>query len=278
MEYTEVRYSLSGKSDNAEYIIAVLGELGFESFVEEENQILAYIQSDLFNEKNLLENDMWNDSVDTSNFSWKVIAERNWNEEWEKNFNPVTINGCHIRAPFHESKPNAEYEIIIEPKMSFGTAHHETTALMIKYILETDFTDKTVLDMGSGTGVLAILAGMRGGKELVAIDTDEWAYLNSIENFERNNINNVSVYQGDASLLNNQYFDIILANINRNILLNDIHTYSKCLNSGGLLFLSGFYTNDLDAIKACCELHDLAFLSNKEDNNWVAACFIKKAN
>ena len=179
---------------------------------------------------------------------------------------------CAVRAPFHE-KFDTEYDIIIEPKMSFGTGHHETTHMMIQHILQNDFKDKSVLDMGCGTAVLAILAEMKGAKPIDAIDIDNWCYLNSLENVERNNCKYISVYEGDASLLNDRHYDIIIANINRNILLQDIATYAKCLNTNGSLFLSGFYEDDIPLIEKECNTHNLQLTKTLKRNNWVALHF-----
>ncbi|MCL4167210.1 UNVERIFIED_CONTAM: hypothetical protein GTU68_009255 [Idotea baltica] len=178
-----------------------------------------------------------------------------------------------IRAPFHE-KLDVIYDIVIEPKMSFGTGHHETTHMMLQHLLELDMKHKAVLDMGSGTGVLAILAAMRGAKSIDAIDIDNWCYLNAKENVERNNVEFISVYEGDASLLTAQRYDVIIANINRNILLEDIHTYANCLNPNGVLLLSGFYTGDLEMITKKCMDNKLRFQKNIEKNNWVAAKYV----
>jgi len=277
MEYVEVKYPV--RADNkelAEELMALLGDLGYESFVEDTDALLSYIPSMHFDPSKLSDVNSWPENIDITKFSWQVIPEQNWNSVWEENFQPVTIAGrCHIRAPFHSPVTDVEYEIVIEPKMSFGTAHHETTALMIEYLLETDCSDKKVLDMGCGTGVLAILASLRGSKDVTAIDNDEWAYNNSLENIERNNTPSINVYLGDASLLKDQSFSLILANINRNILLQDIPAYARCFDTDGLLFLSGFYMEDLAFIIQAAENSGLKYISHKELNKWVAANFKK---
>jgi ribosomal protein L11 methyltransferase len=278
MEYIELKCKLNRSNDNnSEQLMAVLGVLGFESFVEGENELLAYMPSKDFDPA-ILDNEMLNPEViGQVNFTWSVIADQNWNAVWEENFQPVTIdNRCHIRAPFHPENKEVEYEIVIEPKMSFGTAHHETTAMMIKYLLEIDLKDKMVLDMGCGTGVLAILATMKEANRIIAIDNDEWAYKNANENIRRNNTPGIDVYLGDASLLKDQVFNVIIANINRNILLNDIPVYNQCLMTNGLLLLSGFYMEDLPKIEEAAVSLGLVYVSHKEENNWVAACFRKK--
>ncbi len=202
------------------------------------------------------------------------MEDKDWNAAWEANYEPVLIDGkCYIRAPFHAPMPEAEYEIVIEPKMSFGTAHHATTAQMVSYLLETDVRGKAVLDMGAGTGVLAILATMKGASPVTAIDNDEWAYRNGIENAQHNHCEQLKVLLGDASLLGDERYDIILANINRNILLQDIPQYVQCMNDKALLFLSGFYEEDLPALRYCCAQNGMRYLDHKTKDKWVAARF-----
>jgi ribosomal protein L11 methyltransferase len=259
----------------SEILIAELGEKAFESFIETETGISAYVQKDLWNENILEDIQILSNPEFTISFSFEEIEQVNWNEEWEKNFEAIEVDGkCHVRAPFHK-KTTAEYDIIIEPKMSFGTGHHETTHMMIQHILETDCTNKKTLDMGCGTAILAILAEMKGAQPIDAIDIDNWCYLNSIENAERNNCKHISVYEGDADLLVGKRYDIIIANINRNILLNDMQTYVDCLNENGLLFLSGFYTEDIPVISESCESKGLTYVKQFERNNWVALKFTK---
>ena len=256
-----------------EILIAELGYAGFESFVETEDGVTAYIQKEEWYD-NILDNIyILNSNEFEITYTFEEIAQVNWNSEWEKNFNPISVdNICCVRAPFHE-KTNTEYDIIIEPKMSFGTGHHETTHMMIQHILKNDFNKKSVLDMGCGTGVLAILAEMKGANPIDAVDYDNWCYLNSIENVERNNCKNITVIEGDASVLKNKY-DIIIANINRNILLQDMAIYASCLNKNGILFLSGFYKEDIPFIQEACETHLLKFEEKLEKNNWVALKFL----
>ncbi|SNZ01808.1 ribosomal protein L11 methyltransferase [Flagellimonas pacifica] len=274
MTYIEYNFKITPLQPATDILIAELGEAGFESFVEHDSGFLAYVLKSEW-EETILNNlqIVQNPDFDIS-WSNKEIKQQNWNAEWEKNFHPITVDDqCMVRAPFHDPK-DVEYDIIIEPKMSFGTGHHETTHMMLEHILNEDFDDKSVLDMGCGTGVLAILAEMRGAKKLEAIDIDEWCFLNSEENVERNNCNNIEVSQGDSSLLVDKKYDIILANINRNILLEDIPVYSKCLNKGGALFLSGFYTQDLNIISLKCEDSGLKFAKKLEKNNWVSAKYV----
>lgn len=271
--YIEYNFKVEPLQPGTEILIAELGYVGFESFVETEDGVTAYIQKDEWRDNILDEVEILNSAEFKIDHSFLEIEQINWNIEWEKNFSPIEVDGkCVVRAPFHPER-NLEYEIVIEPKMSFGTGHHETTFMMLQYILENEFEGKSVLDMGCGTAVLAVLAEMRGASSIDAIDIDDWCYENSLENTEKNHCQNISVYLGDASLLKDQKYNVIIANINRNILLEDMHVYKKCLKSGGLLYLSGFYTQDLAIIKETCNNLGLEFVDNKEKNNWVAAKF-----
>ncbi|GGG51463.1 ribosomal protein L11 methyltransferase [Croceivirga lutea] len=254
--------------------MAELSELGFESFVETENGMLAYVLGSSFDDSRIKKSYIFQSNASVISWTTKAIAQQNWNAEWERSFQPIKVgDSCMVRAPFHP-KEAVTYDIIIEPKMSFGTGHHETTHMMLAHILAHDFKKKTVLDMGCGTGVLAILAAMKGASNVDAIDIDEWCYLNSIENVERNNCDFIKVFQGDASLLGAKKYDVVLANINRNILLEDIPVYSSILNPDGHLFLSGFYTEDLAIISSKCEEHNLYFEKNLEKNNWISAKYV----
>ncbi|WP_347922501.1 50S ribosomal protein L11 methyltransferase [Pontimicrobium sp. SW4] len=257
-----------------EILIAELGYAGFESFVETENGVTAYIQkeewsSDILDDVQILKSDEFKIS-----YTFDQIEQTNWNEEWEKNFQPIVVDDvCTVRAPFHNVS-KTKHDIIIEPKMSFGTGHHETTHMMIQHILNNDFTNKSVLDMGCGTGVLAILAEIKGATRIDAIDIDNWCYLNSLENIERNNCKHISVYEGDASLLKEKEYDVIIANINRNILLADMSKYVTCLKKEGLLFLSGFYKDDIPIINKESSKYGLKLKEKLERNNWVSLKFI----
>ena len=279
MDYIELRCTIAADDIKtiSGILIAELNEIGYESYDETTNGVNAYILEKFFEiekVKDLQVNNIENVKID---YEWEVIKTQNWNEVWEKNFDPIIVeNQCVIRAPFHNDTPKLNHEIIIEPKMSFGTGHHETTYLMLKTMLELDFKDKNVLDMGCGTGVLAILASMLGAKDIIAIDIDEWAYNNTLENIERNNCAHIKTFQGNAGLLTNQQFDTVIANINRNILMDDICQYSKVLKSKGTLLLSGLYDKDLPMIKDEATLHGLEFISFYEKRNWVAAKFIKE--
>ncbi|HSH50249.1 MAG TPA: 50S ribosomal protein L11 methyltransferase [Bacteroidales bacterium] len=278
MDYIELNCQVEAENPETiiEILIAELNEKDYESFEENERGLKAYILKKNFDidaVKKLQVNILPNCTI---NYSWKVIKTQNWNQVWEKSFNPIIIeNQCVIRAPFHTGIPRLKYEIIIEPKMSFGTGHHETTYLMLKTMLELDFNNKTVLDMGCGTGVLAIMAKLKGARNVTAIDINEWAYSNTLENIGKNNCNDINVLQGDASLLVAQKFDIILANINRNILIDDITEYARVLKKNGILLLSGLYDRDLSMIKEEAESHQMKYQSHKEKHNWVAALFYK---
>ena len=257
-----------------EILIAELGYAGFESFVETEEGVTAYIQKEEWREGILQDIQILKSEEFEITFTFEDIEQTNWNEEWEKNFNPIVVDELvTVRAPFHE-KPNTKYDLIIEPKMSFGTGHHETTHMMIQHILKNDFKGKSVLDMGCGTGVLAILAEKVGATNLDAIDINNWCYLNSIENIERNDCHNISVYEGDVSLLDGKNYDSIIANINRNILLADIPKYSNCLNKNGTLFLSGFYKEDIPLIEAECNKNMLKLKETEQKGQWISLKFI----
>lgn len=272
--YLGFHFTVEPKEVGSEILIAELGELPFESFIDSELGIVAYIQKDLWTDGILDDLFILNSSEFTISYKIEEIDQVNWNEEWEKNFEPIDVEGnCHVRAPFHP-KTDAEFDIVIEPKMSFGTGHHETTHMMIQHLLEIDVRGLKTLDMGCGTAILAILAEMKGAKPIDAIDIDNWCYLNSIENAERNNCKHISVYKGEAALLKGKKYDLIIANINRNILLNDMQSYADCLNPNGTLLLSGFYTEDIPLIDTSCTEKGLAYVKKLERNNWVSLKFI----
>ena len=276
MVYIELNVKMNPENPLMEIVMVELGELGFESFVDTEEGMLAYIPENIFNEQLIREMQIVKANPMLFSYTFQKMEDKNWNEVWESNYEPVVINNrCGIRAPFHPENKDVEFDLVIEPKMSFGTAHHETTSNMIKLLLEEELSGKSVLDMGCGTSVLAILAAKRGAKDIVAIDNDEWAYNNTLENIVRNNEPDIKVLLGDASLLENLHFDIIIANINRNILLNDIHNYVASLNTKGVLLMSGFYEQDIPAIKVECAKYELTFDRYISDNNWVAVRFIK---
>ena len=276
MNYIEYDFKVSPLEPAVEILIAELGEVGFESFVENDEGVLAYIQQADWNETVLEDIQILQSSEFKITYTYKLIEQVNWNEEWEKNFEQIEVDGIvSIRAPFHQN-PHLKYDIVIEPKMSFGTGHHETTHMMIQHLLEVDLKDMKVLDMGAGTGILAIFAEMRGAKPIDAIDIDEWCFENSIENVERNNCENISIYQGDVALLNDKKYDLIIANINRNVLLADMAQYAKCLNLEGILLLSGFYIEDIQMLEEETIKYGLEIRSQKERNNWASLKLIKQ--
>ncbi|GAA4315744.1 50S ribosomal protein L11 methyltransferase [Pontixanthobacter gangjinensis] len=271
--YLEFHFTIEPVQPASEILIAELGYLGFESFVENDDGITAYIPEEEYEEDLLANVHILQEEDFKISYDVKEIERVNWNEEWEKNFTPILVDEiCSVRAPFHE-KPDTEYDIVIEPKMSFGTGHHATTHMMIQHILKNDWEGKSVLDMGSGTGVLAILTAMKGAKSIDAIDIDNWCYLNTLENISRNDCEHINVEEGGAELLEGRKYDMILANINLNILLRDMPIYEKCLNPDGNIFFSGFYKADLPAITKACEKLGLDFVENFERNDWVAAKF-----
>ncbi len=276
VSYIAYRFEVEPRELGTEILIAELAEKAFESFEESEIGVSAYVQKGLWSEDILEGVEILNSPDFKISYIVEDIEQVNWNEEWEKNFNPIDVDGvCYVRAPFHE-KTDAKYDIVIEPKMSFGTGHHETTFMMIRHILQNEMTDKVVLDMGCGTAILGILAAMRGAKHVDAVDIDNWCYLNSIENAERNNCTNIDVFEGDASILTTEKkYDIILANINRNILLNDMVTYVTCLKEGGSIYFSGFYTEDIPFIQEEAAKRGLSYINQLEKNNWVSLKFNK---
>ena len=272
--YLGYHFQVEPKELGSEILVAELGELPFESFIESEFGVIAYIQKQFWTEDILEDLFILTSPEFVISYHVEEIEQVNWNEEWEKNFEPIDVDGlCQVRAPFHP-KTEAQFDIIIEPKMSFGTGHHETTHMMIQHLLEIDVLGKKTLDMGCGTAILAILAEMKGAKPIDAIDIDNWCYLNSIENAERNNCHEITVYEGDASLLAGKKYDLIIANINRNILLNDMQSYVDCLLPDGTLLLSGFYTEDIPFIDASCVEKGLIYVKKLERNNWVSLKYI----
>lgn len=273
--YIAYHFKIQPKEPASEIIIAELGNVGFESFVETAEGLTAYIpKKDWF--ETILDGIYVLQSEEFEiEYTKEIIKQVNWNSEWEKNFNPIQVDDLvSVRAPFHEN-PNLKYDIVIEPKMSFGTGHHETTHMMIQHLLDLDLKNKKVLDMGCGTGILAILAEMKGAKPIDAIDNDNWCFVNSLENVERNNCKQISVFEGDASMLKNKNYEVIIANINRNILLNDMQTYTNCLSKNGVLLLSGFYKEDIPIIDEEVTKYGLKLDKTVERNNWVALKYLK---
>ena len=275
--YLGYNFTVEPKEPGTEILIAELGYAGFESFVENENGVIAYIQKEEWNEAILEDIYVLNSKEFEISYTFEEIEPVNWNSEWEKNFNPIQVNDLvSIRAPFHEN-PNLAYDIVIEPKMSFGTGHHETTHMMIQQLVDLDLTDKKTLDMGCGTGILAIFAEMKGAKPIDAIDIDNWCYVNSLENIERNNCHHITAYEGEAALLEGKKYEVIIANINRNILLNDMEAYNNCLEKSGILLLSGFYKEDIEIIDAKASSLGMKLDRTIERNNWVSLKYVKNS-
>ena len=273
--YIAYHFKVQPKELASEILIAELGNAGFESFVETEEGVTAYIQKKDWFAAILDEIYVLQSKEFEISYKKETIKQVNWNSEWEKNFKPIQVdNFVSVRAPFHEN-PNLKYDIVIEPKMSFGTGHHETTYMMIQHLLDLDLENKKVLDMGCGTGILAILAEMKGAKPIDAIDNDNWCYVNSKENVERNNCQEISVFEGDAAMLTNKNYEVIIANINRNILLNDMQTYTDCLSENGILLLSGFYKEDIPIIDEEVAKYGLKLDKTIARNNWVSLKYLK---
>lgn len=279
MKYFEVTFTaLPCNEIVTDVLSAVIAEIGFESFVECEGGIKAYVQQSLFDEESL-KNVLAEFPLPDINIKYSILEpeDKNWNEEWEKNFfQPIVIEDrCVIHSTFHKDYPQAEYEILINPQMAFGTGHHETTSSILGELLDADLKGKSVLDMGCGTSILAILASMRGADPVTAIDIDDWCVNNSRDNIALNNISNITVELGDASLLKDRKpFDVIIANINRNILLNDMPAYTACMHKGSEIYMSGFYVQDIDAIRKKGESLGLKFVHYREKNNWAAVKLI----
>ncbi len=279
MDYIQVFCTITADdlSLSREIVMQELADMGFESFEEVANGLVAYIPELGFKKEEVLNHVFLADyNLGKVEITYRTIKDQNWNKEWESNFQPVLVEGkCYIRAPFHEKNPTVPYEIVMEPKMAFGTGHHETTYLMIDYMFSLDFEHKKVLDMGSGTGVLGIMASKLNAKNILSIDIDEWAFQSTVENAAANVVFNIIAEQVGVEKISEKEFDIILANINRNILLDQMPAYSKCLLSGGLLLMSGIYEQDFETIKESAVKNGFSFQQKREKNNWIAVLFIK---
>ena len=269
MEYTEVDIKLNPVAPFADILVARLNEIEFESYTEDETGVKAYVQTHLLNENAVKEIIVKVAELCELSYTITKVKQENWNELWENNFEPVKINDrCIIRAHFHADFPDIEQEIIITPKMSFGTGHHETTSLVMNEMFGIDFKDKSVLDMGSGTGVLAILAAKLGANSLIGIDFDEWAYENAVENAGLNGVSTIDFIHGDADAIGDAKFDIILANINRNIILQDIAVYVGAMNKQSQILFSGFLKEDIPLILEKSEQLGLELVVSKHKNKW----------
>ncbi len=275
-DYIEVTAIVQPQEPWTDLLIEELAEIGFESFEENPQGFKAYIARSEYDADKLTSVKLWEDTAGecSFHFSIEVISSRNWNKDWESNFKPVDVDGkCYIRAPFHEAKSGHDYELVIEPKMSFGTGHHHTTYLMAQWMLETDFKSKKVLDMGCGTGILAILAEKMGASQVIAIDNYAFAYENTLENIEINAAKKVEALLGDAQLLGEEKYDIILANITKNVLKEDMATYVKAMNNKGLIFISGFFAVDMQELTELAESLGLAKIAHKQKDEWAAVKF-----
>ena len=281
MKYFEVTFTAQPCNETITDVLSGLtADIGFESFVECENGMKAYIQQSQFDEA-ALQQVVEDFPIPGASISYSITEpeDKNWNEEWERNFfQPIVIdNRCVIHSTFHKDYPKAEYNIVINPQMAFGTGHHETTSSILGELLEADLKGKSVLDMGCGTSILAILASMRGAGKVTAIDIDDWCVNNSKDNIALNHIHNITVELGDANLLKGRKaFDVIIANINRNILLADLPHYASCMHPGSEIFMSGFYIQDIPFIREKAESLGMEFVHHREKNNWAAVKFIMK--
>ena len=275
MKTLEFTFTAPSSDIQHDMLTTMLAEIGFDSFMDDGCGLKAYCSAENRDDaalESLLADPAF---FDIHLLNVEEMPDKDWNELWEASYQPVVVNErCRVRAPFHTPDPSFEFDLVIEPKMSFGTANHETTAQIIQLMLETDFHGKTVLDMGSGTAVLAILAKKLGAAKTVAIDNDEWAYRNAFTNIELNGISDIEIVLGDALSIDGK-FDVVLANINRNILLRDMHYYVEAMNADAHIFFSGFYTEDLSSIKAEAERLGFHYRRHLSRNNWVAAEFVK---
>jgi ribosomal protein L11 methyltransferase len=276
MNYTEVNFKTHG--EQADILIALLDNAGYEMFEEYDGGLKAYLPAKNFNRTELDETLKSMEVLGGIHYDVNAIEDKNWNEEWERNYPPVLLDKkIYVRTSFHPSREKVEYEILIDPKMSFGTGHHDTTSLMLQQMLNIEFDGRRVLDMGCGSGILSIFASMRGAETTEAIDIDEWAFRNSEENCAANHVSNVRVVQGDASSISGNAYDVILANINRNIILQDLEIYVKKLVPGGHLLISGFLQEDETIINEAASRFKLKAVSTKRSGNWSSLHY-KKSN
>ncbi len=279
-DYYHIRFDLTPCTEaECDILSALLCDAGFESFVPDEAGVSAYIKKELYSPE------IVSDALASYEFNAEIqvkeelIPGQDWNSEWEKNyFQPILFeNRCVVHSSFHKDYPKAEYDILIDPRMAFGTGHHETTSLMIERLLSNELQGKKVLDMGTGTGILAILAAMRGAQQVVGVEIDPPAYENALDNVKLNGVEMVEVRLGGVETVTEEaYFDMVLANINRNIILADIASYAKALKSGGMLVLSGFYVEDVDMIVTEAAKHGLDFVSVLDKKRWANICLLKK--
>ncbi|MFC0514423.1 50S ribosomal protein L11 methyltransferase [Mucilaginibacter angelicae] len=278
MNYYELFFTTITTEDyQQDLLINALGEIGFDTFEELELGFKAYIPEDLFDQQVLDEQLLPYKDLFTFSYEITLIQQKNWNEVWESNFEPIEIGDkIYVRATFHDPKPLFEYEIVIDPKMAFGTGHHQTTAMMLGLMLENEFAGKKVLDMGCGTGILAIMAAKLGAGDITAIDYDPVCYESTIENSALNNVDNIKPLCGSKEVIPDEQYDTILANINRNILIDQMQRYAEVLKTDGEIYFSGFYESpDLDIITDEARKYGLKYITHRKDKEWVAAKFIK---
>ena len=277
MKYIRCTLEIEPLQPATDIFIAALADLGFESFEETPKGLKAYILEDQWDEKAFRELPYFKSDLWEARSQWEVVEPENWNAVWERDYTPISVKGqCVVRAPFHDP-PSGEvsYDIVISPKMSFGTGHHQTTHLMLDYLLDLEVADREVLDVGTGTGVLAILCGMRGARAITAIDIDPWSFENAMENAARNLQTNMEILQGSMEKVAGRKYDLVLANINRNALLDLMGSLSDAADKGGTLLISGFYKNDLSVLRGAFESQGFIFRSFREADLWTAAFFVK---
>ena len=278
MEYLELKVSLSPKEPWCEILVAQLAEVGFESFMEFEDGVFAYGQTHFVTLESAISESFLGDEPKDVKFSIesKVIPHENWNAVWESDFEPVFVEDyLTILAPFHERSLCKGMLVEIQPQMSFGTGHHQTTWMMSKALFELDTMPASVLDMGTGTGVLAIIAEKLGALTILAIDIEDWSVENTVENAARNNCSNITAVCGDIDLIHDKSFDLIIANINKNVLKSHMESYANALNASGILLLSGFFDSDVDELIAHAKKHNLQKSSILTKDNWAAIKLIK---
>lgn len=269
MNYIMVAFTMNPPEPTRDILIARLGEIGFESFEETTTGLRAFIPEDDFSEKDLKNIDALKNNLATIRYELQSIADQNWNAVWESDFQPIEVNEhCRVRAPFHPSK-DLKFEIVIDPKMSFGTGHHETTFLMMQQMFRIEMEGLDVLDMGTGTGVLAILAAKMGARKVVAIDVDDWAFENALENVALNQAVDIAVEKGAADQIKQRTFQVILANINKNVLLHDMQIFASSLETNGKLLLSGFFESDIVDLEKKAKACGLQLRDKSVKNDWA---------
>lgn len=278
MKYAEVVFTCKGGEEwQKDLLIQDLAAMGFDTFEDTDEGFAGYIAAAKF-DRNVLEVLLIGQPEGfVVDYTYQEIQPQNWNKVWESNFDPIVIDEvCYIRATFHEPKPSYDYEIIIDPKMAFGTGHHQTTSMMVRYILENEMKGANVLDMGCGTGILAILAAKKGAKQVLAIDYDPVCIESTEENLVLNKVTDIQTAIGSVEQLGEQKFDVIFANINRNILLDHLSAYAAAMEPGGKLYLSGFFVEkDLEIMNAEAKRIGFAYQEHQEDGKWAASKYVR---